>query len=229
MSRELDELLQHLRSADLRMAAFELVTSLSDGVYPKEMHQALQLFSTLPCPETGVILIAACPEAAQILALANGRFAHSIPKNMRGPKFEKLDEWMASFDRNQRACDAIQRFLLDGANNGAISIGFHQRRDQAILFDRLSMLGIRKGFLRNGRQFLRDRITRDSSAFRCVVDLICIHGVDTGGERFWNALGAKLGPQSYLQSEIQYDLSINTIREFAQLVDEVTQPADNGA
>ena len=209
------------------MAAFELVTKLSGGAYPKEMQQALQLFSTLPCPETGVILIAACPEAAQIIALSNTGFANSLPKDMRGPKFDNLDEWMTSFDQNQRACDAIHRFLLDGATNGTISIGFHRMRDQQILFDRLSMLGIRKGLFKNGRQFLRDKITRDSTAFHCVVDLICIHGVDGGRERFWNALGAESDPQLHLQSEIQYDLSMNTGR-FVQLIDDVTQPAANG-
>ena len=44
MSRELNELLDLLRSADLKMAAFELVTELSGGAYPKEMQQALQLY-----------------------------------------------------------------------------------------------------------------------------------------------------------------------------------------
>src|SRR5688572_4525520 len=67
---------------------------------------------------------------------------------------------------------------------------------------------------------LRDKITRDSAAFRCVVDQICIHGVDASGERFWNALGAELGPQLHLQSEIQLHLSTHTNR-FAQLLDQV--------
>ncbi len=224
MSSELAELLDHLRSADLNMAAFELVTKLHGGVYPKEMQEALQLFTTLPCAETGVILIAACPEAAQIIALSNRGLAQSLPKDMRGPNFAKVDEWMASLDRNERACEAIHRFLFDGATNGTISIGFHRTRDQQVLFDRLSLLGMRKGFFKRARQFLRDTITRDSSAFRCVVDLICIHGVDAGHERFWNALGAELGPQLHLQSEIQYDLSTNT-NDFAQLVDRVTDGA----
>lgn len=124
------------------MAAFECVTKLSGDAYPKEMQQAFRLFTTLPCPETGALLIAACPEAAQIMALTNSRFAQNLPKDMRGPKFDMLDEWMASFDQNQRAYEAIHRFLLDGATNGTISIGFHRMRDQKILFDRLSMLGI---------------------------------------------------------------------------------------
>ncbi|NLX14149.1 MAG: hypothetical protein GXY44_10925 [Phycisphaerales bacterium] len=221
MSSALAELLDHLRSADLNMAAFEFVTELRDGVYPKEMQQALQLFTTLPCAETGVILIAECPEAAQIIALSNRGFAQSLPKDLRGPKFDKLDKWMASFDQNQKACKAIHEFLLNGATNGTISIGFHRMRNQKILFDRLSMIGIRKRFLKNGRQFLRDKITCDASAFRSVVDLICIHGADGRRERFWNALGAEVGPQLHVQSEVQYDLSINA-NGFAQLVDQVT-------
>ena len=38
-------------------------------------------------------------------------------------------------------------------------------RNQQVLFDRLSMLGIRKGFFTNSRQFLRDKITRDLSLY----------------------------------------------------------------
>jgi hypothetical protein len=222
MVSEVDELLDRLRSADLNMAAFELVTGLSGGLYPSEMQQALQLFSTLPYPETAVILIAKCPEAAGIMALSNRRFAHSVPKAFRSPKLDKFDECMASFEQNQRACNAIHKFLLDGTINSTISIGFHRMRDQQILVDRLLALGIRKGFFQSRRQFLRNRITRDSSAFRGVVDLICIHGVDGGGERFWNALGAELGPQLHLQSEMQFDLSVNT-RPFVQLVNQITK------
>jgi hypothetical protein len=121
-------------------------------------------------------------------------------------------------------CNAIHKFLLNSATNGTISIGFHRMRDQQVLFDRLSMIGIRKGIFKNGRQFLRDKITRDASAFRCVVDLICIHGVGGGREHFWNALGAEVGPRLHLQSEIQYELLANTDR-FAQLVDQVTNGA----
>jgi hypothetical protein len=131
---------------------------------------------------------------------------------------------MASFDQNERACKAIYEFLSEGATNSTIAIGFHRMRDQEILFNRLSTLGMRKGFFKNGRQFLRDTITCNPSAFRCVVDLVCIHGVEGGSERFWNALGAELGPQSHLQSEIQYDLSINAT-DFARLVDQVTNVA----
>lgn len=224
MSSELSELLDHLRSADLNMAAFDLITTFSGGVYPKELQEALHLFSRLPCPETAVILIAACPEAASIIALADSSFALRHPKHMRGPVYDGLDEWMASFDQNKRACKAIHEFLLHGATNGAISVGFHRMRDQQILFDRLSMIGIRKGFASNGRQFLRDKITRDASAFRCTVDLICIHGVDDSGERFWSALGAEEVPQFYLQAEILYDLSDNT-NGFAKWVDQFTQGA----
>jgi len=221
MSRQVKELMAHLRDCDLKMGAFEIAKTLGGGVYAREMQQALQLFTTLPCPETAVILIATCPEAAQVLTLSSSGFAASLPKELRGPKFDGLDEWMASLDRNERACEAIHRFLFDGATNGTISIGFHRMRDQQVLFDRLSLLGMRKGFFKRGRQFVRDTITRDSSAFRCVVDLICIHGVDAGRERFWNALGAELGPQLHQQSEIQYDLSTNA-NDFAQLVDPIT-------
>jgi len=135
---------------------------------------------------------------------------------------------MESFEANLRAADATHKFILQGTTNGTISIGFHKMRDQQILFDRLATIGIRKGFFSNGRQFLRDKITRNDSAFRAVIDLICIHGIDTRGERFWNALGGEPGPQWHLQSEIQYDLSRDTER-FAALIEHVMHCERDGA
>lgn len=219
-SKELAELLRNLRSADLNMAAFEFVAKLSGGLYPKNMQHALELFTSLPCPETALILLEACPDAIHIIALSDSSFAQRLPSGMRGPAFDNLDEWMASFDRNKKACSSIQKFLLDGASNGTISIGFHRMRDQQVLFDRLSMIGIQKGFFKSRRQFLRDKITRDASAFRSVIDLICIHGISGGRECFWNALGAEADSQLHLHSEIQYDLSMNT-DGFAELINQV--------
>jgi hypothetical protein len=210
------------------MAAFDLARRLRGGVYPKAMVQAVDLFAKLPCRETAVILIAACPEVMPVLGLANSSLAFGIPKDLRGPAFQGLDEWMASFYANIRAVDAIHGFVLQGATEGTISIGFHRMRDQQVLFDRLATIGIRKWFFSNGRQFLRDRITRDGAAFRAANDLICIHGVDSRGERFWNALGGEPGPQWHLQSEIQYDLGGNTVR-FAALIDELQHREQDGA
>ena len=221
MSKELDELVANLQTCDLKMAAFDFAKRLGAGVYPREMIQALELFTKVPCSETAVILIQACPEAAGIIALSNGRFADSLPSELRGPHYDDLDRWMQSFEQNLRASDAIHGFLLDGALNGTVSIGFHRTRDQHVLFHRLATIGIRKSLFRNGRQFLRDKITRNRSAFRAVLDLVCVHGIHDGRERFWNALGAELDAKWHLQSEMQYELSMSA-GLFAELLRDVT-------
>jgi hypothetical protein len=207
------------------MAAFHVTTL--NGVYPKEMVQALQLFIRLPCPETAAILIGIHPEFLTLFSSNSDAFGSSslqkVPRHMRGSHFDRLDEWLESFDQNLRACDTIHEFLLKGAREDTILIDFHGMRDQNILFRRLSTVGFRKSILKNRRQFLRDKITRDISAFRSVSDLICIHGVAGGRERFWNALGAECSAELHLQSEILYDLSTETER-FAQFV-HVMQPA----
>lgn len=228
MSSQLTELLGHLRSADLEMAAFEIVRDLGGGVYSESVRQALSLFSALPCPATGVILVHEFPQVIPIIALANRRVAYSIPKEKRGPGFAKLDDWMASFNRNEKSCTAIHEFLMKGFADGTVFIGFHRMRNQKILLKRLSSLGMRKGLFKNGRNFLRDRISRNVLAYRCVVDQICIHGVDleSGEERFWNSLGAEQGPQSHLQSEVLFDLSDNT-RRFARLIEGLEQSNPN--
>jgi hypothetical protein len=209
MANGLAKVLADLRGVDLRMAAFELTTTLSGGVYPTEMQQALQLFVRIPCPETAMVLISVCPEAAGVMALSTGSFAANLPKEMRGPKYDGLEEWMASFEENEKASDAIHRFLLEGALAGTIQVGFHRLRDQQILFHRLGLIGLRKGWFRNPRQYLRDTITREISAFRVVTDLVCIHGVAGGRERFWSPLGAEGGPELHLHSEVQYALRGN--------------------
>lgn len=191
------------------MAAFEMVKTFSKGVYKQELVAALDLFSKVPCLETAVNLIYVFPEALSVMTLADDSFVRMTPKEMLGARFEGLDDWMSSFDRNLKAVAAIQTHLLKEATAGKVTIGFHRMRNQAILFERLERVVIKKGLFSNKRQFLRDRITKDASAFRSVLDLICIYGVHTGRERFWDALGNEVDPQFHLRSEIQYNLSLN--------------------
>lgn len=80
-------------------------------------------------------------------------------------------------------------------------------RDQSPLYHRLNQIGIRKGLLRNRRQFLRDTVTKNLSAYRAVIDMVCFHGVHEGRERFWNGLGAESDPRLHLQSEILFEIS----------------------
>lgn len=201
------KLLRQLESCYLKAAAFHIVKGLEGGVYKKEMAAALDLFTKLPCPETAVILVAVCPETLPVLASASDSFVRMTPSEYRGPRIQGFEEWMESFDSNLRAASAIQQFLLREATANRVTVGFHRMRDQSPLYHRLAQVGIRKGFFADRRQFLRDTITRNPSAFRAVIDMICIHGVHGGRERFWNGLGGETDPQLHLQSEVMFEIS----------------------
>lgn len=201
------KLLAQLTKCNLKAAAFDVAKELAGGVYKKEMTAALDLFTKLPCPETAVNLVAVCPEALALMAAASDSFVRMTPKEFRGPRLQGFEEWIESFDANLRAATSIHGFLHREATGGRISVGFHRMRDQSPIYDRLSQIGIRKGFLRDRRQFLRDTITKSASAYRAVVDMVCIHGVREGRERFWNGLGAESAPQLHLQSEVLFEIS----------------------
>jgi hypothetical protein len=204
-----NKLVSQLASYNLKMAAFELVKTFSEGVYKQEIVSAFDLFSKLPCAETAVNLVHIFPEAATVITLANDSFVRRQPEEMLGSHFDGYEDWMNSFDRNLKTVSEIQSYLLGEASKSEVTIEFHGMRDQAILFDRLDRIGVKKGVFKNRRQFLRDQITQDASAFRSVFDLICIHGIHSGVERFWDTLGNEVHSQFYLNSEIQYNLSMN--------------------
>ena len=117
----------------------------------------------------------------------------------------------------QPAWETIRSFLAQEAEAGTVKIGFHQMRDQSVLFERLRQNGIRKPIFANRRQFLRDVITCDPAAFQTVVDLICIHSVRQGREVFWDAGGEEAAPQLWLESEVMY--RIETPRTTEAFVD----------
>jgi hypothetical protein len=200
-------LLKQLANCNLKAAAFHLVKGLEDGVYKEEMVGALHLFTKLPCPETAVNLVAVCPETLTLMTLASDSFVRMTPKEYHGPRIQGFEEWMESFDANLRAVSTIQSLLLREATAGRVRVGFHRMRDQSALYHRLNQIGIRKGFFADRRQFLRDVIAKKPSAFRAVIDMVCIHGVHDGRERFWNGLGAEADVQLHLQSEALFEIS----------------------
>lgn len=106
----------------------------------------------------------------------------------------------------QPVWETIRPFLAQEAETGTVKIGFHQMRDQSVLLKRLRQNGIRKPLFANRRQFLRDVITCDPTAFQAVADLICIHGVRRGREVFWDVEGEEATPQLWLESEVMYRL-----------------------
>jgi hypothetical protein len=214
------ELVEQLGTCNLKAAAFDLARGLGGGVYRKEMAASLSLFTTLPSPETAAILVAACPEALELMGLASDSFTRSLPVAQRGHALQGYDEWMASFESNLRAADAVQSFLLKEAEAGRVRIGFHAIRDQAPLYGRLALIGIGRVGFPAGRPFLREIITCRPSAFRAIIDMVCIHGVQDGRERFWNGLGAELDAQLHPQSEIMFDVS-QVLDEFVAMLSSI--------
>lgn len=201
------KLLKELGNYNLKAAAFHLVKGLEGGVYKNEMVAAMDLFTRLPCPETAVNLVAVCPETLALMATASDSFVCMTPREYRGPAIQGFEEWIKSFDSNLEAASAIQSFLLKEATAGRVRVGFHRMRDQSPLYKRLAQVGIRKGFFSEHRQFLRDTITGNASAFRAVIDMICIHGVHDERERFWNGIGGESDHQLHLQSEVMFEIS----------------------
>jgi hypothetical protein len=215
-------LLAQVTKCNLKAAAFDVAKGVAGGVYKKEMTVALDLFTKLPCPETAVNLVAVCPETLALMAAASDSFVRMTPKEFRGPRLQGFEKWMESFDANLRAATSIHAFLHREATGGHISVGFHGMRDQSPLYDRLSQIGIRKGFLRDRRQFLRDTIAKNVSAYRAVIDMVCIHGVREGRERFWNGLGAESEPQLHYQSEVFFEIS-QVAKEFNSMLTRMSQ------
>lgn len=69
MVPEIDALLKQLSTADLKTAAYYLVHFVCGlgGVYAHRTMRALMLFSTVPCPETGAVLVTCNPELLETL------------------------------------------------------------------------------------------------------------------------------------------------------------------
>lgn len=198
------ELLRQLGSCNLKAAAFGFVKTFSKGVYRVEVATALRNFSMLPCAETAVALARELPDVLPVLVGDNEPLTTLTPGESRGAYYDGWDEWMHRFDTNLHLVSVVHSFLQREASLGRVQVGFHQLRDQSVLFRRLALIGLTKGFFANGRQFLRDTITTKLSAFRAVADLVCIHGVYEGRERFWDGLGAESDAQYYTRSEVMF-------------------------
>ena len=199
MKNETKRLMGELENCDLSLAAFHLVKNLKDGVFKEEIVAALDLFTRLPCPETAVNLISAWPETIEIMKLS---------QESLGPAIEGYEQRMKLIRSNLRTTTNIQTFLLKEATAGRVRIGFHRLRDQTSLLRRLDRIGIRKGLFKNSRQFLRDAIAMNQSAFRAVIDMICIEGLHDGRTKFWNGLGQEADAQIYFQTEVMFEIGL---------------------
>lgn len=220
MKNAAKQLMGELEKLDLSLAAFRLVKSLEDGVFKKEITAALDLFAKLPCPETAVNLIYVCPEAAEVMGTFTREQA-SFERHLTGPAFEDREQWLKSMHSNLQTAARIQAFLSKEATAGRVRVGVHKLRDQTSLWQRLGGVGIRKGWFRNSRQFLRETIAKNPSAFRAVIDMICIHGVHDRREKFWNGLGQESDAQLWLHAEVMFEIGLRT-DEFVQILNEKT-------
>lgn len=132
---------------------------------------------------------------------------HVMPEEHRGPAYEGCEQRVKSIRLNLHVVTNIHAFLLSEVTAGRARIGFHGLGDQASVLHRLDQIGIRKSFFKNLRQFLRDSIAVNLSAFRSVIDLICVHGVLNGKEIFWNGVGQRSDAQLQFRSEVLFEIA----------------------
>ena len=129
-----------------------------------------------------------------------------------------------SVESNIDVVSKIQSFLYEKARAGDVSIGFHRLRNQAILIERINRIGLRKRLFSNRRQFLRDTIVSDISAYDAVIDLICIEGIHEGELKIWNGFGVEVSLQFYHESEIMFKLkNLEVNDEFVRLLTTISK------
>ena len=129
-----------------------------------------------------------------------------------------------SVESNIDVVSKIQSFLFKKARAGDVSIGFHRLRKQAILIERINRIGLRKRLFSNRRQFLRDTIVSDLSAYHAVIDLICIEGIHEGKLKNWNGFGVEASLQFYHESEIMFRLkNLEVNDEFVRLLTTISK------
>lgn len=87
-----EELLAELQDCNLKMAAFGIAKTIGGGVYKKELVAAFDLFTKVPCPETGVQLVYVCHETLALMKIEDDRFVRMTPKEFRGPRYDGIDE-----------------------------------------------------------------------------------------------------------------------------------------
>jgi len=201
------ELFVRLAGANFKEAAFDIMKHSQNTVLKKDVARAINLFVTLPCLETAIYLANTFPLILPVIITADESMARFTPKDLRGPMLTGYEESMATFDAHLFAASRIQSFLMREALAQQTTVGFHRMRNQASLLHRLNQVGFSKPFLSNSRQFLRDTITTKLSAYRAVIDLVCIHGFHDGRDRFWNGLGTESDARFYLYSEILFNVS----------------------
>lgn len=108
---------------------------------------------------------------------------------------------------NEKRLHELFHALKDAALSKKTKIGFHLFRNQQILLDMLSTVGIKKRFWQNTRDFIREQIITKPQVYDVLCSKICIQMNHKGEVWFWDGYGHKKSGQHYHESEIIFDLS----------------------
>jgi len=109
-------------------------------------------------------------------------------------------------EANLDAVAAVHSFLLREATAGRVSIGLKRLGNQSAVIARLERVGLRKWFFSNGRQFLRDTIAKNLSAYLSVIDMVCVHGVHEGRQKLWTGLGGETDARFETRAEVKFKI-----------------------
>lgn len=221
----IEPLLEQLADADLRTAAFYVITGIGGGLYAPDFIYAAILFSTLPCPETAAVLVASNQSLQELLQRSPASLMEEMIHDEHDFEREQFDAWMKSFAVNRRACDGIYQFLEQGLQQSQITLRFEDPGYNHRLNDRLSIFGLQKGMFQRRTKFLHDQFLNNRRLFNTTLDLCCIRYSNGNTPEYWTPTGEQVEQNKYEASEIQYELG-GAGEEFRQLV--ATLRADDG-
>lgn len=222
MNFDAETLYEQLINVNLHTAAAYIVTGIGGGVYSPDFITASILFSTLPSPETGLVLVASNPSMWEILIKPHDVLMDEMVNDEYEFDLEIFNGWIETFTVNQRACDGIYEFLQKGLKNGKVTVHFEEPDYNHRLNDRLSLFGLKKGFFQRRINFLRERFLNDRRIFNAALDLICIHDTDSSQPHYWKATGESANANKFESSEVQYHLG-DQGETFRQLVTELRE------
>lgn len=109
---------------------------------------------------------------------------------------------------------SLFELLKNAFESREAKIGFHSLRDQKNLLEDLSSAEIKKGPLKDTRQFLREKITNDPKAFQICRDYIIFQMIHQGKLMFWDGYGNEKDTQCFHNAEIVVDLKSTAYHMF---------------
>ncbi|HCO24548.1 MAG: hypothetical protein CME31_25335 [Gimesia sp.] len=212
-----EPLLEQFKDADLRTAAFYIITGIGGGAYASDFISSAMLFSKLPCPETAAILVASDQSMLEIIQRSSESLMDEMINDEHEFEIEHFNDWMKAFEVNRRACDGIYNFLGQGLEENRITIRFDEPGYNHRLKDRLTLFGIQKGMFQRRTNFLKNQLINNRRLFHATLDLICIRDSDHNPPKYLSATGEQVQLKQFDASEIQYELRAAG-EEFRQLV-----------